>query len=161
MLGISSSTLAQSDRVPLKEILNEISLQFDVSLSYRAQIVEDIFVLNPTKFSDIKAAQDWLNRNTELGFYHLDSQYYYITAKRNVWSLCGRIVDDFTYAPLANVRLNYNQKSTFTDEDGFSIGCFTSTPLITFSHPEYPVMSLGFNRSLNCETFYFSRKLLL
>ncbi|MAJ31326.1 MAG: hypothetical protein CMC18_01540 [Flavobacteriaceae bacterium] len=161
LLGISCSVIAQSDRVPLKEILKEISLQFDVSLSYRAQLVEDVFVLNPIKFSDIKAAQDWLDSNTELGFYHLDSRYYYITAKRNVWSLCGRIIDDFTYVPLSNVRLSYNLKSTFTDEDGFfQLDVFTNTPLIKFSHPEYPAISLGFNRSSNCETFYFSREVI-
>ena len=104
-LGISFKITAQSDRVPLKQILNEIASDFDVSLSYRAQAVADVFVSNPTKFSDIKAVQSWLEGNTELGFYHLDSRYYYITAKRNVWRLCGRILDDFTYAPIANVQL--------------------------------------------------------
>jgi len=158
---ISFKITAQSDRVPLKQILNEIASDFDVSLSYRAQAVADVFVSNPTKFSDIKAVQSWLEGNTELGFYHLDSRYYYITAKRNVWRLCGRILDDFTYAPIANVQLNYNQKSVLTDRDGFfQLDVFTNTLLLKFSHPEYPAISLGFNRSSSCETLYFSREVI-
>ncbi len=113
LLGISCSILAQSDRVPLKEILNQISLQFDVSLSYRAQLVDDVFVLNPIKFSDIKAAQDWLDSNTKLGFYHLDSRYYYITAKRNVWILCGRIIDDFHLRSLIKRKIELRFKKYF------------------------------------------------
>ena len=160
-LGISVKITAQSDRIPLKQILNEIASDFDVSLSYRAQAVADVFVSNPTKFSDIKEVQSWLEDNTELGFYHLDSRYYYITAKRNVWRLCGRILDDFTYAPIANVQLNYNQKSVLTDRDGFfQLDVFTNTPLLKFNHPEYPAISLGFNRSSSCETLYFSREVI-
>ena len=45
--GISIKITAQSDRVPLKQILNEIAADFDVSLSYRAQAVADVFVSNP------------------------------------------------------------------------------------------------------------------
>ena len=110
--------LAQSDQVPLKEVLKSLEEIHSLSFSYKDQNVEGVLVAPPDRSMSIGQALTYLEQKTHLKFEQLSDRYIVVSKTfSQSKNYCGIVKDDRGEV-LKGALVKWSNQYTVTDEFG-------------------------------------------
>ncbi len=126
---------------PLTVLLQKLQAQYGLQYSYEANMGESCRISLEAEFADIDEALKALLTTCHLDF-HKQSAVYIIHKKPSspppICEFRGRLIDSETAEGLANVVIQYGDKGTLSDENGyFKIVYSASQARLQFSHINY------------------------
>lgn len=119
-------------KIPLTELLEEISKTNSVTFNYKSELLNNIYVNPQAKNLSLSAKLRNLEKQTDLVFMKV-SDFVYTISK--TIRLCGYIKDSESQEPLSNATISSKFAYAVTDEEGyFEIELKSSDELLTIRH---------------------------
>ncbi|CAM1351702.1 TonB-dependent receptor [Tenacibaculum crassostreae] len=106
---------AQS-KIPLKNVLNEITTQHKIQFNYNSDLVENVEVYPIQKELSFKEKLIAIEKQTDFIFTHIDTQIIGISSSTII---CGYVNDFSTKAPLSGATVKTNTDYTVSNDEGF------------------------------------------
>lgn len=140
--------MAQKDRkeIPLKNILNIISKQYDVRFSYIEDEIIVYALVAPDKKWSLEQKIDYIKKETNLQFKQINQKYFTIYNDQNVDKpLCGFLLDIETGKGIENatIRIEKTNFVTYTDTQGHFEIPKISSDFIRIEHQGYESFSIN------------------
>ncbi|NND63790.1 MAG: TonB-dependent receptor plug domain-containing protein, partial [Flavobacteriaceae bacterium] len=146
--GMGASTLKSQDTnnpKPLAVVLHELEANFDVQFNFLEATVEGVQVLPPNTSFNLTESLEYLRSSTGLVFTLLDSNFVSVTQK-NVFTICGYLLDKDTQEPLESATIQGNSRSAITNTDGyFELSLTSSEEIITIRYLGYKTIQRSSN----------------
>lgn len=133
-------------KVPITEVLQQITKTHSISFNYESSLLEDIFVVPVSEDISLATKIKNLEKQTNLVFEKVSNLVYTIS---KTIRLCGYIKDSELEQPLTNATITSKLAYTVTDENGyFEIELKSLNELVTIRH-------IGF-KTIERQVKYFS-----
>jgi hypothetical protein len=136
-----SFALAQENKsvIPLKFILEDISLQHQVKFNYIEEQIAIFFIVPPSKKETLQSKIDYIKNQTGFLIKAIENKYFTIYHDQINQTICGYLLDSENNLPIenANVTISKTSIETLSDSKGyFELSTF-STNSVKFRHLSY------------------------
>lgn len=161
-LLFSSKSDAQGvGKIPLRDVLDQLEVQFVVRFSYMDQTIDSIQVQPPETNLDLGQALEYLEGQVPIDFIPLDEDFISIRRRKAVVKICGYLLDEDSGSPVSDVLVFNQNTATTSDQDGyFELANSETVPKLQVSHVSYQDQVLSFNSaSVTCLTFYLTKSI--
>jgi len=119
---------------PLSEILGLLQTKHNVQFNYAQDIIESIFLVQPSKDFSLQESLTYLEQKTNLSFSILNENLILISQKSPLL-LCGYLKNIDNNLPVISASIQGQQDSTISDEDGFfQLQATSEDEIITIRH---------------------------
>lgn len=135
-----ASAQIEKEAIPLKQILEQISLQHEVKFNYIEDEIVVFTIIPPSKEWKLQAKIAHIKKETKLKFSVIDHKYYTIFNDHKVDKpLCGFLIDLETNMPIENASVQITETNTITstNENGYFELPIVSPNPIEFKHQSY------------------------
>ena len=154
LLGNLSTYCQNTDPTPLKNIIENIEIQHNVSISYDPKIIEGININPPTEKFSLDGYLSYLTANTSIVFTKISERYISAVLKSESEIRCGKIIDASSGEALtgATILISLHQFSTKSNDYGlFFIPSTTENGTVTISYVGYETAVLSIQQlTSNC-----------
>ncbi len=154
-IGFSSYSQREQDKIPLKEILEQVSLSKGYRFNYASEVVEGLNLIPPKEEWPIEEVLAYLSEESGLVFTVLPD--HFISIKKGTALFCGYLKDRNTGDPLPFATVQSDAGSTISDETGyFEVELQGAQGLVSIRFIGYRNLEQEFssNDPENCEEIY-------
>ncbi|MDO6736693.1 TonB-dependent receptor domain-containing protein [Wenyingzhuangia sp. 2_MG-2023] len=143
-LFLLSFSIFCQEKQTLKEVLNQLSQNNNITFSYNENQVQQFSAITVFKHKNLETILLNLAEQTQLVFEKIDDKNYIVRRKKaHKINVCGRVLDAKTKKGLSFIALFFNGKSTITNEQGyFEIENILEDEIISIKELEYKKMTI-------------------
>jgi len=155
-LLLAEGNAQRVNKIPLREVLDQLEVQFSVRFSYMDQTIDSIEVQPPAANLDLPQTLNYLVGQLAIVFIKLDEKFISIKGRKIAEKICGYLFNIDDGSPVADVHIFNQNTSTTSDSSGyFELTTAVLTTSLQTSHVSYQPQLLRFNKPLaGCATFY-------